>query len=175
MIDNPRRFCYIIRMDTSLDELDLAILRILQNEARLSNVELARRIHLSPPATFARVHRLEENGLIRGYAALVNRQEVGYDLLCFVQVSLQLHDVQQVTGFRQAVQEMPEVLECHHVTGDFDYLLKVVARNTQDLEHFLLNRLTPIPGVAHIHTNLVLREVKHTTVLPVGSGNPSPF
>jgi len=88
-------------------------------------------------------------------------------MLCFVSVSLQLHDIEQVTGFRDAVGQMSEVLECHHVTGDYDYLLKIVAHNTKDLENFLLRKLTPIPGVARIHTSLVLNEVKSTTVVPI--------
>jgi DNA-binding Lrp family transcriptional regulator len=150
-----------------LDELDFAILEILQTDARLSNAELARRVNLSPPATLSRVRRLEENGLIKAHVSLVNRRRAGYDMLCFVSVSLQLHDIEQVTGFRDIVGEMPEVLECHHVTGDYDYLLKVVAHNTKDLENFLLKKLTPIPGVARIHTSLVLNEVKSTTVIPL--------
>ena len=150
-----------------IDALDISILKELQANARISNVELARRVNLSPPATLARVRRLEDSGLIEGYVALTNRQQAGYDMLCFVRVSLQLHDTDQVEGFHQAVMEMPEVLECHFVTGDHDYLLKVVAHNSEDLEHFLINRLTPIPGIAQIHTSLVLREVKSTTKIPV--------
>ena len=150
-----------------LDELDVAILQTLQSDARISNAELARRVNLSPPATLVRVRRLEESGYIGGYVALANRRRAGYDMLCFVSVSLQLHDIEQVIGFRDAVGQMPEVLECHHVTGDYDYLLKIVARNTKDLENFLLRKLTPIPGVARIHTSLVLNEVKSTTVIPI--------
>lgn len=151
----------------NIDALDKSILRELQNDARISNVELARRVNLSPPATLARVRRLEENGLIQGYAMLVNRQKAGFDMLCIVRVRLQLHDTEQVEGFHRAVQQMPEVLECHFVTGDHDYLLKVVAHNSEDLEDFLVNRLTPIPGVAQIHTSLVLREVKNSTNIPL--------
>lgn len=150
-----------------IDTLDKSILKELQNDARISNVELARRVNLSPPATLARVRRLEENGLIQGYAMLVNRQQAGYDMMCIVRVQLQLHDTDQVEGFHRAVQQMPEVLECHFVTGDHDYLLKVVAHNSEDLEDFLVNRLTPIPGVAQIHTSLVLREVKNSTNIPL--------
>ena len=152
-----------------IDELDKLILDELQKDARISNAELARRVNLSPPATHARVRRLEEKETIQRYVVLLDRQRAGYDLLCFVRVSLQLHDLDQVTGFHEAVQIMPEVLECHHVTGDYDYLLKVVAHNTEDLENFLINRLTPIPGVAQIHTSLVLREVKNSTILPLKS------
>jgi DNA-binding Lrp family transcriptional regulator len=150
-----------------LDDLDIAILEILQTDARLSNAELARRVNLSPPATLTRVRRLEESGQIKRHVTLVDRRSAGYDMLCFVSVSLQLHDIEQVMGFREIVKEIPEVLECHHVTGDYDYLLKIVAHNTQDLENFLLKKLTPIPGVARIHTSLVLNEVKSTTVIPL--------
>ena len=150
-----------------LDELDSAILEILQTDARISNVELARRVNLSPPATLARVRRLEETGYIDRYATLLDRNQIGFDMLCFVRVSLQLHDIEQVNGFREAVQQLPEILECHHVTGDYDYILKVVAHNTDDLEDFLINQLTPIPGVARIYTSLVLNEVKSTTIIPL--------
>ncbi len=150
-----------------LNEVDSAILEILQADARISNAELARRVNLSPPTTLTRVRRLEESGLIDGHVTLVNHRRAGYDMLCFVSISLQLHDIEQVTGFREAVQQMPKVLECHHVTGEYDYLLKVVAHNTKDLESFLLEKLTPIPGVARIHTSLVLNEVKSTTAIPL--------
>ena len=150
-----------------IDDLDKDILEILQSDARISNAELARRVNLSPPATLARIRRLEENGYIDQYATLVDRKQMGYDMLCFVRVSLQLHDIDQVNGFREAVQLMPEILECHHVTGDYDYILKVVAHNTQDLEDFLINQLTPIPGVARIYTSLVLNEVKTSTIIPL--------
>jgi DNA-binding Lrp family transcriptional regulator len=151
----------------TLDEIDLRILGIMQREGRISNAELARQIDLSPPATLARTKRLEEKGVIRSYAALLDSELVGFDMLCFVHVSLQLHQSQQVEGFERAVRVMPEVLECHHVTGEFDYLLKVAIRNRKDLERFAVERLTPIPGVARIHTSLVLSEVKATTALPL--------
>ena len=154
-----------------LDALDQRILDELQKDARISNAELARRVNLSPPATHARVKRLEEKETIQQYVALLDRQRTGYDMLCFVRVSLQLHDLAQVIGFHEAVRKIPEVLECHHVTGDYDYVLKVVAHNTEDLENFLVNRLTPIPGIAQIHTSLVLREVKNSTILPLISGD----
>jgi DNA-binding Lrp family transcriptional regulator len=142
------------------DELDRLIVHELQQNARISNAELARRVELSPPATLARIRRLEESGLIQGYSAKVDRKLAGYDLLCFVSVSLQVHDTEQLYAFRNAVREIPRVLECHHVTGDYDYLLKVVAHDTADLEDFLVNQLTPAPGVARIHTSVVLSETK---------------
>jgi Lrp/AsnC family transcriptional regulator, leucine-responsive regulatory protein len=150
-----------------IDKYGKNIIQLLQTNARMSNAELSRRIGLSPPATLARIKRLEEDGLIKQYATIVDRQKAGYDMLCFVSVSLQLHEIHQVTGFYETIRDMPEVLECHHVTGNYDYLLKVVAKNTGDLEDFLINRLTPIPGVARIHTSLVLRETKNSTNIPL--------
>jgi DNA-binding Lrp family transcriptional regulator len=156
-----------------IDDLDREILRELQQNGRMTNAALARRVKLSPPATHARVKQLEETGYIQKYVAIVDRKKVYHDMLCFVRVRLQLHDIDQVTGFHQAVQQMPEVLECHHLTGEYDYLLKIVAHNTEGLEHFLVKRLTPIPGVAQIHTSLVLREVKNTTSVPLVRGSGS--
>ncbi len=152
-----------------LDEIDKTILEILQAEGRLSNIELARRINLSAPATHARLRRLEGLGIIRSYAALLDREKAGYDMLCFVHISLQVHQPEQVQSVRAAIRGMPEVLECHHVTGEYDYLLKVVIRNRKDLERFVLERLTPIPGVARIQTSLVLSEVKNSTVVPLST------
>jgi DNA-binding Lrp family transcriptional regulator len=150
------------------DELDDAILRVLQEDGRISNVELANRVNLSPPAVHARLKRLEERGFIRQYVALLNRERIGYDMLCFINVSLQLHQQDNVENFKQRMLEMPQVLECHHLTGEFDYLLKVVVRNRQDLEQFVVNQLTPIPGIARIYTSVVLSEIKSTTALPLG-------
>jgi DNA-binding Lrp family transcriptional regulator len=154
-------------IDNDLDELDKAILQRLQADGRMSNVDLAAQINLSPPAVHARLKRLEGRGYIRQYVALLDREKVGYDMLCFIHVNLQLHQPEQVENFRQVIQQMPEVLECHHLTGEYDYLLKVVVHNRQDLERFVVKRLTPIPGIARIHTSLVLSEVKTTTALPL--------
>lgn len=153
--------------ESLLDEVDKRMLRALQLDGRLSNVELARAVHLSPPATHARLRRLEKEGCIRQYAAVLDREKIGYDLLCFIHVSLQMHQLEQVENFREATRQMPEVLECHHITGEYDYLLKVALRNRKDLERFLVDRLTPIAGVGRIHTSLVLTEVKATMALPL--------
>jgi DNA-binding Lrp family transcriptional regulator len=153
--------------ETQLHPLDVAILRELQSDGRISNVELARRVHLSPPATHARVKRLEKEGTIRQYGATLDREKAGFDLLCFIQITIQLHQPQQVEKFRTLVRQLPEVLECHHITGEYDYLLKVALRNRKDLERFVVKQLTLIPGVARIHTSLVLSEIKATAALPL--------
>jgi DNA-binding Lrp family transcriptional regulator len=151
------------------DELDEAILQILQADGRISNVELAGQVNLSPPAVHARLKRLEQKGIIRQYVALLDRERIGFDMLCFVNVSLQLHQPEHVENFKRQILALPQVLECHHLTGEFDYLLKIVVRNRKDLEKFVVNQLTPIPGIARIYTSLVLTEIKSTTALPLSA------
>lgn len=150
------------------DEIDDAILRELQVDGRLSNADLARRIGLSQAATHGRVRRLERDGVIDRYVALVDRERAGYDLLCFVSVGLRAHGHDEVERFRDAVTAAPEVLEVHHVTGEYDYVLRVALRNRRDLERFLVDRLNTISGIARIQTSVVVREVKRTTALPIG-------
>jgi Lrp/AsnC family transcriptional regulator, leucine-responsive regulatory protein len=147
---------------SELDSVDRMILRELQQDT-ISQVELAKRIALSPPAVHARVKRLEEMGILRRYVALVDREKLGYDLMCIVGVTLQRHQAGDVNAFHQAVQQMSEVMECFSVTGEYDYLLKVVARSRKDLERILLEKLTLMPGVARITTSIVLSEVKNST------------
>ncbi len=150
-----------------VDEIDRFLLKELQQNGTLSNVELARRVSLSPPAVHARVRRLETLGYIRRYAALLDREKVGYDLLCIVSVTLRWHEIEHIRVFKEAIQQMPEVLECFFVTGDADYLLKVVARNRKELEQFLTQKLTPIAGVGRVSTSVVLDELKNTVILNV--------
>lgn len=151
--------------DYMLDGVDKKILNLLQLEGRLSNSELAKRVNLSPPATHARVKRLEQEGFIQQYAALVNRHRLGFDNLCFVEFSLQLHSSEQIQTILATVNSWPEVLECHNVTGEYDYLLKVAVQNTRALESFVSEKMIPLQGVARIHTSLVLKEVKSTTAI----------
>ena len=150
-----------------IDDLDREILALIQEDGRIANAELSRRLNLSPPATHARVRRLEREGFIEGYAGLLSRDKLGYDLLSFVLVSLSVHQYEHVYGFRERVLAMPEVLECYNITGEYDYLLKVVLRNREDLERFVVGELTPLPGVARLQTSLVLSEVKSSIKLPI--------
>lgn len=158
-------------MKITLDELDRVLLRSLQQDARQSNAELARRVDLSATGLQKRLRRLEDAGVISGYVAQVDREALGYDMLCFVQVTLQRHDPDAVENFRREVQGMAEVLECHHLTGEFDYLLKVILRNRKHLEQFILHTLTPVRGMDRIRTSLVLSEIKTTSAVPL-DGSP---
>lgn len=153
---------------TTLDKTDTTILKLLQQDASISNVKLAEKISLSPAATLSRVKKLEQEGFIIGYTAIVDKEKLGYDLLCIVQVSLGTHEVELVQQFREQIQEMPEVLECFFLTGQSDYLLKVAVKNRQALEYFLVHTLTPASGVAKLQTSVVLSEVKsRSTIQPL--------
>lgn len=149
------------------DDTDIALLSILQNDNSLTNAELGQRVGLSAPATHARIRRLEQQGAIRARVALLDHERLGLDLVCFVQVTLRLHSSELVAEFRRQTSEIIEVLECHHVTGEFDYLLKVIVPNRQALERLVVEVLTPLPGVERICTSLVLSEVKQTHALPL--------
>jgi len=152
---------------SGLDEIDRKVLHALQEDGRISNADLARAIGLSRAATHARVRRLERDGVIARYTAIVDPEAVGFDLLCLIGVAMQLHSQENIARFLGAVVEMNEVLECYHVTGDFDYVLKVAVRGRRELQRFILDRLTPVPGIARINTSLVLGITKSTTALPL--------
>jgi Lrp/AsnC family leucine-responsive transcriptional regulator len=150
-----------------MDEIDLKVLHELQEDARISNAELARIVGLSRAATHARVRKLERLGIVSRYTTIVDPEAVGLDLLCLIGIAMQLHSQENISRARAAIVQMPEVLECWHVTGDFDYVLKVAVRNRADLQRFILERLTPVPGLARVNTSLVLGIEKSTTALPL--------
>jgi Lrp/AsnC family leucine-responsive transcriptional regulator len=150
-----------------LDNLDLRLLAHLQDDARASSAELARRVGLSGPGLQKRLKKLEAQGVVRRYATLVDREAVGLDLLCFVHVMLAHHRPNSVKRFPVRVKGMREVLECHFLTGEFDYLMKIVVANHDELEKFLFNKLMKVDGVDRIRTSIVVKEVKATTSLPL--------
>lgn len=150
-----------------LDGIDVHILQELQNDGRLTNAEIARRVNLSPPAVYTRIRRLEELGIIQQYTALLNAEQVGYDMVCLVNISLQTHQFEIIERFRAVIRQKPEVLECYHITGEYDYILKVVIKNRKDLERFVVEELTPLEGVSKIYTSIVLTQVKYQTALPL--------
>ncbi|MEY9972990.1 Lrp/AsnC family leucine-responsive transcriptional regulator [Lysinibacillus sp. RC46] len=148
-----------------LDSIDTQLLDILQREVQISNAEIARRVNLSPPATHTRIKRLESEGFIDKQVAILNQEKLGFDLLCYVFMSTNIHQAKELEALEKALKIMPEILECHCLTGEYDYLLKVVIRDRKELDRFIrkLNRL----GISRIQTNLSLREVKYSTVLPI--------
>ena len=152
----------------TLDAMDRAILNILQREGRITNVELAQRIGLSPGPTLARVNKLEASGYIEGYAAQVSRSKMGFAVTAFVLVSLREHNRIANDAFLAAVTKLDEILEIHHIAGDEDFLLKVVAESPAAYETFMLERLTTVADLQRVKTVFVLSSPKSTTSIPVG-------
>lgn len=150
-----------------LDEIDRHLLSLLQENSRITSTELARHVNLSPPGLQKRLKKLEASGAIDRYVTLVKREALGLDLLCFAQVTLAHHQPECVGQFCCQVKELPEVLECHHLSGEFDYLLKVVVPSHQHLEKLLSEKITRLPGVDRIRTSIVLNEIKASTSLPL--------
>lgn len=150
-----------------LDVIDLRILAELQADGSLSNVELARRVHLSPSPCLARVKALESGGVISRYVALVNAQALGLGLSVFISISLKTQSKQALADFEQRIGEHEEVMECYLMTGDSDYLIRVAVPDIAALERFILDRLTPIAGVEKIRSSFALKQVRYKTALPL--------
>ena len=148
-----------------MDDLDQKALRLLMENARMSWAELAQSLGLSPPAAADRAHKLQELGVIRGYAALVNSEAVGYPLVAFV--SVLLGDQRKRATFLNGIRKLDEVLECHHVAGDDDYLLKIYCRGTRDLNRILVEELKGKLGVGRTRTTIVLETSKESVRIPI--------
>lgn len=153
-----------------LDRTDLAILAVLQGEGRISNADLAERVHLSASATLRRLQRLERDGVIVGYGARLDPAALGLDLTAFVRVQLEKHGSASIDSFVEAVRGWDEVVACHALTGDMDYLLQVVVRDLAHFSRFLLDRLLNATGVADVNSSFVLRTVKAPSGLPLPPG-----
>ena len=150
-----------------LDSHDHAIVRVLQVDGRMSNVELAERINLSESATLRRVRALEQVGLIAGYSARIDQAAAGLPGNVFVNITLQHQAQPALDAFEAAVQRVPEVMECYLMTGNFDYLLRVVVADTADFERIHRQKLTRLPGVSRVQSSFTLRTVRKSGVLPV--------
>lgn len=153
--------------EVKLDAIDRAILIELQHEGRLSNLDLAQRVHLSPSACLRRVKQLEVSGVIAQYVALVNPRAVGRHGISFTIINLDSTNTTQLEAFEQAVRDRPEILDCYYVAGANDYLIRFTYRDAEDLERFHSEVLTRLPGVSRSNSMLVLRTVKKTTSLPL--------
>ncbi|QJR16165.1 Lrp/AsnC family transcriptional regulator [Usitatibacter palustris] len=156
----------------ALNRTDRRLLDILQRDGRLTNLELAGRVNLSPSACLRRVRSLEESGVIRGYAALVDPGKVGLGLLAFVTVKLEKRGRMPTDTFAKAVKDWPEVVGCHAMTGEMDYLLRVRVEDLEHFSRFVMDSLLKQPGVLDVKSSFVLEEVKETTALPLAQVGP---
>jgi Lrp/AsnC family transcriptional regulator, leucine-responsive regulatory protein len=155
--------------EPKLDVVDRKILQILQRDGKISNVDLAKRVHLSATPCFERVRRLEEAGYIEGYVAQLNAQKLGMGLLAFIEISLDRTNPAAFDELRKNVADMPFVQECHMIAGGFDYLLKVRVADMAAYRRFLGERVSAMPGVSRTHTYFVMEEIKVTQELPTGA------
>lgn len=149
------------------DAIDRQILGVLQQDASLSNAQVAARVGLSSSPCWRRVRRLEREGAIRGRVALLDPDKLGLSVVAFASVKLSSHGRQALPEFESAVREYPEVLECYTVTGETDFILRIVTRNIRSYEDFLRHHLLQLPTVAEVHSTIALTQVKYTTALPL--------
>jgi Lrp/AsnC family transcriptional regulator, leucine-responsive regulatory protein len=150
-----------------LDRYDKSILQVLQLEGRISNSALAERVNLSESACLRRVKALEESGLIEGYTALLSQQKAGCPVNVFVNITLDRQDESDLRRFEESIRKIPEVMECYLMTGDYDYLVRVVVADTADFERLHSKFLTRLPGVARVHSSFALRTVQKAKELPI--------
>ncbi len=153
-----------------LDTIDLRILGELQQDGSLTNVELARRVHLSPSPCLVRVKALESAGVIQRYVALADPKAIGLGVNVFISISLKEQGKESLAEFERRIAEHEEVMECYLMTGDSDYLIRVAVRDIAELERFILEQLTPIPGIEKIRSSFALKQVRYKTALPLKRG-----
>ena len=151
----------------NIDSTDLRILTELQNDSSLTNIELARRGHLSPSPCLMRVKSLEAAGVITRYVALVNPKQLGLTLSVFISISLKEQSKSALAEFEERIAEHDEVMECYLMTGDSDYLIRVAVTDISALEKFILDQLSPISGIEKIRSSFALKQVRYKTALPM--------
>ncbi len=151
-----------------LDRTDKRILRELQRNGRMSNQELAEKVGLSPSPCLRRVKQLEDEGIIKGYVALVNPAMLGLKMMALIQIRMDRHTPERFEEFEKTIREYSQVMECILITGQTaDYQVKVIVEDMEQYQDFLLNKITPLPGVSDVHSSFILRQVVSSTALPI--------
>ncbi|MEZ4840028.1 MAG: Lrp/AsnC family transcriptional regulator [Flavobacteriaceae bacterium] len=150
-----------------IDTIDKSILRLLHNNSKLTIKELANKLGLTPTPIFERIKRLEKEDYIMSYKAVINRKKVGFPLLVFCNISLNQHEATSISKFEEDIQELSEVIECYHIGGMFDYLLKVVAKDMDSYQYFVAKKLASIENIRQVQSAFVMTEVKSGVNLPI--------
>ena len=151
----------------TFDTIDQKLIHLLQEDCRQTNKALALKLNLSVTAIYERIKKLEHAGVIRKYVALVNKVSVEKSFVAYCHIKLVQHSQDFVVEFEQEVTNLPEVMECYHISGDYDYLLKVMVKDMEAFREFMVNRLTKINHIGSTHSMFMINEVKHTTAIPV--------
>ena len=147
------------------DATDIKILELLQLDAKQTNKELSGKLNLSVTAVYERIKKLEKEGIIKQYVALINKEKIGKAFVAFCHIKLVKHSQEYVVRFEKEVTQLDEVLECYHISGDYDYILKVHVEDMQSFRGFMVNKLTKINHIGSTHSMFMISEVKHTTAL----------
>jgi Lrp/AsnC family leucine-responsive transcriptional regulator len=151
----------------NIDSTDKKIIEILQKDANLSIKQIAAQLNLTNTPVYERIKKLEKSGVIEGYSAIINPKKVGKELMIFTNVSLKEHTKEYLLNFESKVQEIKEVIECHHLSGEHDYFLKVLVKNMDDYRDFLTNKLAKIANIGNVHSSFVVGEVKKKALIYV--------
>lgn len=154
-------------MAVHLDKIDMSILKILQEDGRITNLDLSRKIDLSPAPTLERVRKLEQRGYLKSYHAMVDEERLGLGLKTFIQVRLDLHQADAIQKFLDSVSSISEVTECHHVTGQCDFILKAYVKDIKDYEKLITDKISKIGGIKNLQTMMILATNKKDMVVPL--------
>jgi DNA-binding Lrp family transcriptional regulator len=152
---------------TKLDATDIEILHTLQNDAKINMKELSEKIHISKTPIYERIKRLENEGYIKKYVALVDNKKVGLSMIVFCNISLAVHDDEHIQRFKEEILEIEEIMECYSTGGIYDFLLKVVLKDLDDYNRFVFEKLTKVHGIVKMQSSFVLGEIKHITSLNI--------
>lgn len=150
-----------------IDKIDKSILKLLQSNAKFTIKELGQRLNLSPTPIFERIKRLEKTNYINSYRAKINRKKIGLSLMVFCDISLNQHEASYISKFEEDIQQFTEVIECYHIGGNFDYLIKVVAKDMDDYQYFIANKLASLDNIRKVQSSFVMNEIKSTASLPI--------
>jgi len=151
-------------MEYQLDAIDKRIIQLLQQDAKMKMKEIAEALHMTTTPIFERIKRLEQQEFIKGYTAVVDKKKVGFGLMAFCSVSLEKHHEDNIEKFVAEINALPEVLECYHIAGMFDYLLKIIVKDMNDYQHFLTRKLAKVKNIGKVQSSFVMTEIKQEQV-----------
>ncbi len=154
-------------MDYKIDAIDRRIIKLLQEDGKMKIKEIAHELKMTNTPIFERIKRLEKEGFIKGYSTIVDKEKLGFKLVAFCSVTLESHNQENIQRFVQEVGGLSEVMECYHIAGLFDYLLKVYVKDMLDYQDFITNKLASLANISRVQSSFVMTEIKHENVLPI--------